>query len=69
MGNVEINLVGGVARRDQRFLDHPVDFLDGVAKHFAAIHAQMTNGLGRARTTIDVEQVFETSIGADSGLR
>src|SRR6478672_8610684 len=62
MRHVEIDLVGGVAVLNQGLLDHAGDFLDGVAKYLAAVHAEMADGLGRARAAIDVEQVLVTAI-------
>src|SRR5262245_40557223 len=58
MRNVEVDLVGGVARHHERFLDHARDFLYRMAKNLAPVHAQMSGGLGGAGAAVHVEKLL-----------
>src|SRR6185503_14153608 len=64
--HVEINFGWRVACRDQGFLDDARDLLHSVAEDLAPVHAQQPGSLGRARATVDVEQVLEAPVRPDA---
>ena len=49
----------------QRLLDNAGNFSNCMPEHFAAVHAQMTNGLGRRGAAIHIKRIPVAPVGVD----